>query len=164
MSATFSDVNELTMKLGLPDQAIDSDKIPWVPQGTSGRVWFKPLRFDLATGRWINLIKMVGAGKINRHRHSGGQVIGYCIEGQWHYAERAWQAKPGTLIWEPPGDIHTLIVDGDEGMITLFILEGTIQYLDDNDQVIYQDDVFVKLKYYLDYCAANGIEPMDLCY
>ena len=164
MGATFADTYEIALKMGLPDQAIDSDKIPWVPQGTSGRVWFKPLRFDLTTGRWINLIRMTGEGKINRHRHSGGQVIGYCVEGTWHYQEREWQAKPGTLIWEPPGDIHTLIVDSDEGMITLFIIEGTIQYLDDNDQMISQDDVFSKLKYYLDYCAANGIEPVDLCY
>jgi len=41
-------------EMGLPDQAIHSEELPWVPQGD--RVWFKPLRFDLATGRWINLL------------------------------------------------------------------------------------------------------------
>jgi len=41
--------------LGMPDQAIQSDELPWVPQGE--RVWFKPLRFDLSTGRWINVLK-----------------------------------------------------------------------------------------------------------
>ena len=152
------------LKMSLPDKAIDANKIPWVPQGNSGRVWFKPLRFDLVNGRWVNLIKMTGAGQINRHRHSGGQVLGYCIEGSWHYLERDWVAKPGTFIYEPPGDIHTLVVDDDAGMVTLFILEGVIQYLDEHDTMVYQDDVFTKLDYYLAYCKEHGIEAQDLIF
>jgi hypothetical protein len=150
------------LEMALPDQAIDSDKIPWVPQGE--RVWFKPLRFDLVNGRWINLLKVAGGGKVNRHRHSGGQVLGYCIEGSWRYLERDWVARPGTLVYEPPGDIHTLVVDGVEGMQTLFILEGVIQYLDDDDNIIYQDDVFTKMERYLNFCKAQNIEPLNLRY
>lgn len=150
------------LEMGLPDQAIHSPDLPWVPQGD--RVWFKPLRFDLTTGRWINVLKVEGGGKVNRHRHSGGQVLGFCLEGSWRYLERDWVARPGTLVYEPPGDIHTLVVDEPEGMITLFILEGVIQYLDDNDQVIYQDDVFTKLERYLNFCRQHGITPLDLRY
>ena len=163
ITANNTSAYETILQMSLPDRAIDADNIPWVPQGDSGRVWFKPLRFDLTNGRWINLIKMVGGGEINRHRHSGGQVLGYCVEGAWHYKERTWQAKPGTLIWEPPGDIHTLVVDGD-GMVTLFVIEGVIQYIDDNDQLIYQDDVFTKMDRYLKHCKANGIDVIDLCF
>ncbi len=152
-----------TEEMALSDQAIDSGEIPWVPQGE--RVWFKPLRFDLATGRWINLLHVQGGGKVNRHRHTGGQVLGYCIEGAWHYLERDWVARPGTLIYEPPGDIHTLVVDEEAGyMVTLFILEGTVQYIDDDDDLIYQDDVFSKLERYLKHCEEQGIEPLDLRY
>ena len=150
------------IELGLPDQAIQSDELPWVPQGE--RVWFKPLRFDLANGRWVNLLKVTGGGKVNRHRHSGGQVLGYCIQGSWHYLEREWVAKPGTFVYEPPGDIHTLVVDDAEEMLTLFILEGVVQYLDDDDNLIYQDDVFTKMERYLNFCKAQGIEPQNLCY
>jgi 2,4'-dihydroxyacetophenone dioxygenase len=149
--------------MGLPDMAVQGDELPWVPQGE--RVWFKPLRFDLATGRWINLLRVEGGGKVNRHRHTGGQVLGYCIEGSWHYLERDWVARPGTLVYEPPGDIHTLVVDEDAGyMETLFILEGTVQYIDDDDNLIYQDDVFSKLDRYLKFCEDQGIEPKDLRY
>ena len=150
------------MELGLPDQAIQSDEMPWVPQGD--RIWFKPLRFDFANGRWVNLLKVTGGGRVNRHRHSGGQVLGYCIQGSWHYLERDWVARPGTFVYEPPGDIHTLIVDDAEDMITLFLLEGVIQYLDDDDNVIYQDDVFTKMERYLKFCQEQGIEPQDLRY
>ena len=152
-----------TEDMALPDRAIYIDDLPWVPQGEG--VWFKPLRFDLTTGRWINLLKIEGSGKVNRHRHTGGQVLGYCVEGSWRYLERDWVAKPGTLVYEPPGDIHTLYVDEDqEGMLTLFILEGTVQYLDDDDNLIYQDDVFSKLERYHKFCEEQGIEPQDLCF
>ncbi len=150
------------LEMALPDQAIHSDEIPWVPQGE--RVWFKPLRFDLVNGRWINLLKVSGGGKVNRHRHSGGQVLGYVIQGSWRYLERTWVARPGTLIYEPPGDIHTLVVDGAEDMLTLFMLEGVIQYLDDDDNIIYQDDVFTKMERYLNFCKVQNIEPLNLRY
>ncbi|MCX6883352.1 MAG: 2,4'-dihydroxyacetophenone dioxygenase family protein [Verrucomicrobia bacterium] len=150
------------LEMALPDQAINSGEIPWVPQAE--RVWFKPLRFDLVNGRWINLLKVTGGGRVNRHRHAGGQVIGYVIQGSWNYLERDWVARPGTFIYEPPGDIHTLVVDGREDMITLFILEGVIQYLDDHNNIIYQDDVFTKMKRYLDFCEAQSIEPLNLRY
>jgi hypothetical protein len=72
-------------------------------------------------------------------------------------------ARPGTLVYEPPGDIHTLVVDEDY-METLFILEGSVQYIDDDDNLIYQDDVFSKLERYLKYCEEQNIDPVDLRY
>ena len=50
--------NSFVEQMGLSDQAIDADTLPWVPQGE--QVWFQPLRFDLANGRWVNLIRMTG--------------------------------------------------------------------------------------------------------
>jgi len=150
------------LEMGLPDRAIHYDELPWVPQGE--QVWFKPMRFDLATGRWVNVLKVTGGGRVNRHRHSGGPVLGYCLQGSWHYLERKWVARPGTFIYEPPGDIHTLIVDEAEEMQTLFLIEGVIQYLDDDDNVVYQDDVFTKMERYLNFCRQQGIKPLDLCY
>jgi anti-sigma factor ChrR (cupin superfamily) len=147
------------LDVAVPDHAIDSNAIPWVPQADG--VSFKPLRFDLTSGRWINLLKVAGAGKVNRHRH-GGTVIGYVLQGTWRYLERDWVASPGTLVYEPPGDVHTLIVEPGEEMITLFVLEGVVQYLDDDDRVTYQDDIFTKMDRYYTYCREHGIEPLDL--
>jgi 2,4'-dihydroxyacetophenone dioxygenase len=145
----------------LPDRAIDVEAIPWVPQGD--HIWFKPYRFDLSTGTWINL-RIARGGQINRHRHSGGAVLGYCLKGSWHYPERDWIARPGTLVYEPPGDIHTLVVLGDEEMQTLFQVSGILQYLDDQDNVIGMDDVFTKMERYRRFCRENGIAEVDLCY
>ncbi len=49
-------------------------------------------------------------------------------------------------------------------MQTLFILEGTVQYLDDEDGLIYQDDVFSKLERYTKFCEDRNIDPIDLRY
>lgn len=154
------DLNSFTEQFQLDDQAINTNDIPWIPQ--SDRVWFKPVRFDLTTGSWINLLKVKPGGAVNRHRHTGGKVMAYTLQGQWRYLERDWVATPGTYVFEPPGDIHTLVVDGEEEMITLFILEGSIHYLDENDQVIKQDDVFSKMKLYFDYCEQNNIPVKEL--
>ncbi|WCK55984.1 2,4'-dihydroxyacetophenone dioxygenase family protein [Aneurinibacillus sp. Ricciae_BoGa-3] len=153
-------LNKFTEMVGLGDQAIDLNEIPWIPQ--TERSWFKPVRFDLTTGSWINLLKVKPGGKVNRHRHTGGRVLAYTLQGEWRYLERTWEAKPGTFVYEPPGDIHTLVVDGEEDMITLFLLEGSIQYLDDEDNIILQDDVFSKLKRYMEYCEENNLPIKDL--
>ena len=44
-------------------------------------------------------------------------------------------------------------------MITLFVVQGVIQYLDDEDRLVQQDDMRSRQRMYLDHCAANGIEP-----
>lgn len=146
----------------LPDRAIDVDAIPWVPQGEG--IFFKPYRFDLSTGTWTNLLRVARGGRINRHRHSGGPVTGYVLQGSWRYLERDWVARPGTFVYEPPGDIHTLVVDGAQEMQTLFTVSGIMQYLDDHDQVIGMDDVFSKWERYRAFCRAQGIAEIDLCY
>ncbi|MGI8827653.1 MAG: 2,4'-dihydroxyacetophenone dioxygenase family protein [Chloroflexota bacterium] len=145
----------------LPDRVHNIDDLPWVPQGE--QVWFKPLRFDLVNGRWVNLLRVTKAGKVNRHRHSA-QVLGFCLHGTWQYAERDWIARPGSFVFEPPGDVHTLLVDGSEEMQTLFLLEGTIQYMDDDNRLISEDNVFTKLDRYLAYCREHSLNALDLRY
>ncbi len=58
-----------------------------------------------------------------------------------------WSAKPGTFVYEPPGDTHTLVVDGAEELLTLFLLEGVIQYLDEEGRQVYEEAVRQLLRY-----------------
>ncbi len=69
-------------------------------------------------------------------------------------------AAPGTFIFEPPGDIHTLITD-DEEVVTLFILCGSLQYFDENNQIVGQDDIYTVLNKYREFCGIHGIEIRD---
>ena len=59
---------------------------------------------------------------------------------------------PGTYLFEPPGETHTLVVDEDcEEMVTLFHVTGSLLYVseDNDDEVIGFDDVFTKVSLFL---------------
>ncbi len=158
-------VIKLAEDLQLPEKVFNIDELPWVPFD-EGEVncHFKPLRFDLATGVWTYLFRIKSNKVLTRHRHTGGSVIGYNLQGKWGYEGRSWEARPGTFIFEPPGDIHTLIT-GDEEVITLFILGGCLQYFDEENNLIGQDDIYTVLKKYRDYCLENKVEIQeDLIY
>lgn len=142
-------------KLQLPELVVDTNDMPWVPFDEK-TCHFKPVRFDFTTGTWTYLFKIKPNQVLTRHRHTGGNVIGFNLKGQWRYAERDWVAKPGTYIFEPPGDIHTLITE-DEEVITLFILGGSLQYFDEENQIVGQDDIFSVYKKYCDFYLENGL-------
>lgn len=147
---------QFTESFQLPERLIQADDIPWIPYDDE-TCQFKPLRFDLTSGNWTYLFKLKGNTEVGRHRHTGGSVIGYNLQGQWKYKERSWVAKPGSFIFEPPGDIHTLESIGEEDVITLFILGGALQFFDEEDGIIGQDDVFSIYKRYRDFCEKNGL-------
>ena len=139
------------------DHALSSDDIPWVPQ-EPGR-WFKPLHFLPVSGTWVNLVKMEPGRRIRRHIHAGGFVQAYVLEGSWRYLEHEWVAAPGSYVFEPAGGVHTLEVLGEETMVTLFVVNGVIQYLDDDGAIVQQDDFDSRRRLYLDFCEEHGIEP-----
>lgn len=149
----------------LTDVVARSEEIPWIPQGSRG-VWFKPLRISLEQNRWVNLLKVTRGGVVNRHRHLS-EVEGWVVQGSWHYLEHDWTARPGDFVFEPRGDVHTLIADvADEEnpMITLFSIHGDIEYVDENRDRLYIENAESKLRRYLDHCAAEGITPYDVAY
>jgi len=154
-------LDDLPFALDLPDVAIHSDELPWIP--ITDRSESRFLRFDLAHGTWVEIFRMHPGSEVARHRHVGGPVLGYCLEGSWRYLERGWTARPGTLVYEPPGDVHTL-VPGPEGMTTLFVISGSIQYLGPDDAIVAQDDVQAMARLYLEHCRLHGLEPVDLAF
>ncbi|NDI35493.1 cupin domain-containing protein [Chengkuizengella sediminis] len=157
------DVINLAEKFQFSERVFNMEDLPWVPFD-DGNSYFKPLRFDLNTGTWTYLFKIKPNKVLARHRHTGGSVIGYTLAGEWRYAERDWIAKPGTFIFEPPGDIHTFITL-DEEVVSLFILGGTLQYFDDDNTIIGQDDVYTVLHKYRSHCNENNLEVCeDLIY
>ena len=72
------------------------------------------------------------------------------MRGSWRYLEHEWVATPGSYIFEPAGEAHTLVVDANakEPMITFFVLSGGLIYLDkvDNGVVVGYDDGFSLLE------------------
>lgn len=135
--------------------AIPDDPRIWVPQGEN--IWFRPLMLNTVSGGWANLLKVTRSGVLTRHLHPA-PVHGYVIKGSWHYREHDWVARAGSFVFEPPGEIHTLIVDADtEEMITFFVISGAMIYMDEDNRQIGYDDVFTKINMCRKHYGSVGI-------
>jgi 2,4'-dihydroxyacetophenone dioxygenase len=124
--------------------AIPDDERVWVPQARD--VWFRPLLLNTVSGGWCNLLRVRKSGVLNRHRHPMA-VTGYVIRGRWHYLEHDWVAETGSFVFEPPGEIHTLVVPDDcPEMITFFNILGAMIYVDDAGRQVGYEDVWSKIE------------------
>jgi len=137
-------------------RALPEDERVWVPQAKD--VWFRPLLLNTVTGGWCNLLRVRRSGVLHRHRHPMA-VVGYVIKGRWHYLEHDWIAEEGSFVYEPPGEIHTLVVPEDcAEMITFFNIGGAMVYLDDAGHQTGYEDVFSKIEMCRAHYAAVGLD------
>src|SRR3954470_12870066 len=124
-------------------QSVPDDERVWVPQAPN--VWFRPLMLNTLNGQWCNLLRVRRAGILSRHLHLA-PVHGYVIKGSWRYLEHDWVARAGSYVYEPPGEIHTLVVDeGVEEMITFFNIAGAMIYVDEQGRPTGYEDVHTKI-------------------
>ena len=138
-------------------QAVPDDERVWVPQAPG--VWFRPLLLNTVTGSWCNLLRVRKSGVLSCHRHFGA-VHAQVLKGRWFYMEHDWVAREGAFVYEPPGEIHTLVVDETAGapeMITFFNIHGAMIYLDDEGKQVGYEDVFSKIEMCRRHYAGNGL-------
>jgi 2,4'-dihydroxyacetophenone dioxygenase len=128
------------------DTNLDDDRL-WIPYVEN--VWFQACHFNLTAGGFSNVLKIMPGAKLPVHYHVA-PVFGYTIRGTWNYLEHDWVALPGTFIYEPAGEAHTLIVpeDATEPNMTFFVLSGGLIYIDniENGKVIGYDDGFTLME------------------
>lgn len=140
--------------------AIPTDERYWVPQADN--VWFRPLLLNTVQGEWVNLLRVRRSGVLSRHRHPA-PVHGYVIKGSWKYLEHDWIASEGMYVFEPPGEIHTLVVADDvPEMITLFHVSGALIYYDEQDRPCGHDDVHKKIEMCREHFRNVGLSEEDL--
>ena len=145
---------DMTDELFWKDGLTPDDERLWVPNGT-GR-WSRPLCLNVSQGYLVHITKVTKAGVVSRHRHPA-PVHGFVIEGKWRYLERDWVATAGSYLYEPPGDVHTLVVDEGDTMTTLFHNTGALLYCDEHGKTIGSTDVFDRVK-----AARNHFEEVGL--
>src|SRR6266496_151564 len=83
---------------------------PWVPYADG--VWLQPCCFNVTSGGFSVVLKALPGAQLGVHYHIG-TVRGYTIRGHWRYLEHDWVAGPGTFIYEPAGEAHTLVITKD---------------------------------------------------
>jgi len=85
-------------------------------------------------------------------------VYGYVLKGSWRYLERNWIAEQGGFVYEPTGEVHSLVVDeGVEEMITLFNVNGAMNYVDEQGETVGNEDVFTKMEMCREHYQQNGL-------
>ena len=110
-------------------QVPSNDSAVWIPYAEG--VWIQPCHFNVTTGGFTTLLKGLPGAALGVHYHVG-TVRGYTIQGNWRYLEHDWIAGPGTFIYEPAGEAHSLVIAEDSPVpaIILFVVEGALIYLD----------------------------------
>ena len=69
------------------------------------------------------------------------------LRGRWRYLEHEWIAEEGSYVYEPPGEIHTLLVpEGVDEMMTWFHNMGGYTYVDPQGVPVGYEDVFTKIE------------------
>lgn len=127
------------------EQAEPDDERVWVPQGD--QIWFRPLLLDTVTGVVANLLRVRRGGNLGKHIHNA-PVYGYVIKGAWRYLEHDWVARAGMFVYEPPGEVHTLVVDHAseaEEMITYFVVHGGLTKVGEDGATIGYENAFTKI-------------------
>lgn len=101
----------------------------WIPYAEG--VWIQPCHFNVTTGGFTVLLKAMPGASLGVHYHTG-TVRGLTLRGNWRYLEHDWIAGPGTFIYEPAGEAHTLVIteDSPEPALIFFVVEGALVYLD----------------------------------
>jgi len=141
--ASLNMLTALGVQPEIVTRAIPEDERVWVPQAPD--VWFRPLMLNTVTGGWFNLLRVKKSGVLSRHRHPMA-VYGLVLKGKWRYLEHEWVAEEGNFVYEPPGEVHTLVVDPPvTEMITLFNVNGAMIYVDEKGATVGYEDVFTKI-------------------
>jgi quercetin dioxygenase-like cupin family protein len=148
-------LSALGVQAEIVTRAIPDDERVWVPQAPN--VWFRPLMLNTVSGGWFNLLRVRKSGILSRHRHPMA-VYGLVLKGKWRYLEHDWVAEQGSFVYEPPGEVHTLVVDSPvDEMITLFNVNGAMIYVDEKGETVAYEDVFTKIELCRAHYASNGL-------
>lgn len=142
--------------------ATDVDALPWIPfLPYSEELKLKIIRLNPVNGEWVSLLRVPAGMEMPKHYHSGTVHV-YTLSGSWGYKEHDWTAGPGSFVFETAASAHTPVAQPGEDVVTLNIVMGDWNIVDENDAVLAVENWKSMLKRYDDYCSANGIAPVDI--
>jgi len=134
---------------------------PWVPWEIAEGVFLKLFKVDPVHGLMVLAMKTPAGVQLGRHRHTGFVQL-YTVQGDWKYAEHDWTARPGDVVYETADSIHSFVsLPGDE-VIAFVVLNGSLEFLDDEDNVLWRENWRTAVERQRRYCEANGIACQDV--
>jgi 2,4'-dihydroxyacetophenone dioxygenase len=154
---TEDDLRELGLvkQYGATEVYINAEEAGWHPWING--LMIKPYRYETKNGQSVFVLWAPQAAVLGEHRHRG-VVTAVTLEGDWGYFEYDWVARPGDYVVENPGTIHTLRMG--EGAKVAFTVNGSIEYLNDDDSLRDTMDLFSFIDLYVKHCQETG-RPVD---
>jgi quercetin dioxygenase-like cupin family protein len=137
----------------------DVPAVPFTPYSEDVKI--KLLRADPVTGQMCVILSAPGGTGLGVHKHYGSVIL-YTIKGAWRYVEHDWVARAGDFVYEPAGSSHTFQVEPGETTEAFIIVEGALQFLDEDGNSLAIEDWRSMYQRYLDYCEQEGIEAPDV--
>lgn len=143
----------------LPARYAWAQELPWIPSGTAGKS-SKPLRFLPGNRGFVELLRMEPGVLMPLHRHTG-EIHAYNLAGSRKLCSGEI-IGPGDYVYEPVGNVDWWRIVGEDTMIALVVVMGTVEFLGPGNSVRYTASANTQLQAYRDYCSQHGIDALDL--
>lgn len=137
---------------------VATDALPWIPAATPGK-WARPLRF-LGDRGFVELLRMTPGTVMPLHRHTG-EVHVYQLAGQRRLGSGELLG-PGDYVYEPAGNVDWWEAVGEDDLLALAVVMGTVEFLAPGGEVCGRADVHTQRADYLRHCRAHGLPLHEL--
>jgi quercetin dioxygenase-like cupin family protein len=143
----------------LPARVAGVADSPWVPSDTPGKS-ARLLRFLPNDEGFVELLRMEPGVAMPLHRHSG-EIHAYNVSGSRQLCTGE-VIGPGDYVYEPAGNVDWWRVVGDEPMIALVVVRGTVEFLAADGSVRSTANALTQRNELERYCRAQGLTMPDL--
>lgn len=148
-----------TLRDYLPARISASADLPWIPSSTAGK-YAKPLRFFADDRGFVELLRMDPGVAMPLHRHSG-EIHAYNLSGTRQLCTGEL-IGPGDYVFEPPGNVDWWKIVGDEPMLALVVVMGTVEFIGPGDSVRLRVTAATQRAEYERYCREHRWPVRDL--
>ena len=148
-----------TLRDYLPARFSTTADLPWIPSATPGKS-SKPLRFFADDRGFVELLRMDPGVVMPLHRHTG-EIHAFNLTGSRQLCTGE-VIGPGDYVYEPPGNTDWWKIVGDEPMVALVVVMGTVEFLGPGQVVKARASARTQLEAYHDYCRQHGVAAIDL--
>jgi len=142
--------------------AVDPELVPWArierPWGTT---YMKLLRCSVQENTFTNIVRYPAGIQLPTHLHTG-HVHAFTFEGRWRYLEYDWVAGAGHYVNEPPGTVHTLVIE--EETTALFAVHNAFIFFGPGGEFLKYQDAAVTLEDCQAVLARDGLELPKFVY
>ena len=137
----------------------DLPAVPFTPYSEDVKI--KLFNVNPVSGQLCVLLSAPGGTGLGVHKHYGSVIL-YTMKGAWRYLEHDWVARAGDFVYETAGSSHTFQVEPGETTEAFIIVEGALEFLDEQGNTIAIEDWRSMYQRYLDYCEQQGLEAIDM--